>query len=89
MPKTAAQRQAMYRARRPFAGTDGNGERRLNLWISTHANLALERLARHYCVTKREFIERLVTAEEERILSTIILDSNEWNNYFQIAPVTQ
>ena len=89
MPKTAAQRQAMYRARRPFAGTDGNGERRLNLWLSTHADLALERLARHYRVTKREFIDRLVTAEDELILSTIILDSPEWNNYFQIAPVTQ
>jgi hypothetical protein len=89
MPKTAAQRQAIYRARRPFAGTDGNGERRLNLWISTHVDLALERLARHYSVTKRELIERLVTAEEERILSVIILDSPEWNNYRQIVSVTQ
>ena len=89
MPKTAAQRQAIYRARRPFAGTDGNGERRLNLWISTHADLALERLARHHGLTKRELIERLVTAEDDRVLSTIILDSPEWNNYFQRASVTQ
>jgi hypothetical protein len=88
MPKTTAQRQAIYRARRPFAGTDGNGEKRLNLWFSTHANLALERLAHHYCVTKREFIERLLTLEDERILSTIILDSPEWHNYFQLASVT-
>jgi len=79
----------MYRARRPFAGTDGNGERRLNLWLSTHADLALERLVHHLGVTKREFIERLLTAEDNRILSTLILDSPEWNNYFQIAPVTQ
>ncbi|MER2543409.1 MAG: hypothetical protein ABTS16_08150, partial [Candidatus Accumulibacter phosphatis] len=60
MAKTAAQRQAAYRARRPHAGEDGNGERRLNLWVSTHTDLAIERLARRYCVTKREIVERLV-----------------------------
>ena len=32
MPTSNAQRQAAYRARRPHAGEDGNGERRLNLW---------------------------------------------------------
>ena len=85
MAKTAAQRQAQYRARRPHAGNDGNGERRLNLWLSTKADLAIERLARRYCVTKREIIERLAIAEDDRTSSAIDLDSNEWNEYFGTA----
>ena len=89
MAKSAAERQAVYRARRPFAGTDGNGERRLNLWLSTRADSALERLARRNGVTKRELIERLLIAEDDRILATIDLDSPEWENYFQIDAVTQ
>jgi hypothetical protein len=40
MAKTAAERQAAYRARRPHAGNGGNGERRLNVWIDTRASLA-------------------------------------------------
>lgn len=82
MAKTAAERQAKYRARRPHAGNDGNGERRLNLWLSTAADLAIERLARRYCVTKREIIERLVIAQDERISSNIEFDSPEWCKYF-------
>ena len=39
MAKTAAQRQAAYRTRRPHAGNDGNGERRLSVWIDTGASL--------------------------------------------------
>jgi hypothetical protein len=89
MAKTAAERQAAYRARRPFAGSDGNGEHRLNLWLSTRADSALERLARRYCVTKREIIERLVIAEDDRVLASIDLDSPAWKSYFQIDTVTQ
>ena len=89
MAKTAAQRQASYRARRPHAGEDGNGERRLNLWVSTRTDLAIERLARRYCVTKREIVERLVTAEEDRLIATLDLDLPEWDQYFSGAPVTQ
>jgi hypothetical protein len=89
MAKTAAQRQAHYRARRPFAGHDGNGERRLNLWLSTSAHLAIQRLARRYGVTQREIIERLAIAEDDRASSGIDPDSPEWNSYFGIANVTQ
>ena len=89
MAKTAVQRQAQYRARRPHAGDDGNGERRLSLWVSSGTTLALDRLARRYCVTKQEMIERLVTAEDDRVLSKIELDSPEWDVYFGTAVVTQ
>jgi hypothetical protein len=67
MAKTAAQRQAAYRARRPHAGNDG---------------LALARLARRYAVTQRALIERLVIAEDERILAGMELDSPQWHAYF-------
>ena len=87
--KTAAQRQALYRARRPHAGEDGNGERRLNLWVSTRTDLAIERLARRYCVTKREIVERLVTTMDDRIIATLDIDAPEWDQYFTAASVTQ
>lgn len=82
MAKTTAQRQAAYRARRPHAGNDGNGERRLSVWIDTRASLALARLARRYAVTQRGLIEQLVIAEDERILADIELDSMQWRTYF-------
>lgn len=87
MAKTAAQRQAQYRARRPFAGREGNGERRLNVWIDTGADLALERLARRYCVTKRQMIERLVAAEDDYIIKGIEPDSPDWAAYFGVTPL--
>ncbi|MEB0023815.1 hypothetical protein [Actimicrobium sp. CCI2.3] len=82
MAKTAAQRQAEYRARRPFQGKDGNGERRLQGWITTGGALALDRLARRYGVTKQEMMERLINAEDERIVAELKPDSPEWDAYF-------
>jgi hypothetical protein len=87
MAKTASQRQAAYRARRPHAGYDGNGERRLSVWIETRAALALARLARRYGVTQRALIERLVIAEDERILAGIKHDSAQWCAYFATPPL--
>ena len=54
-----------------------------------YAALAIERLARRYCVTKREIVERLVTAEEDRLLTTLDLDLPEWDQYFSGDSVTQ
>lgn len=65
--KTNAERQAAYRARRPYEGPGGNGERRVNMWVGTGAYLALERLSRRYGVTKKEVLERLILAEAEKI----------------------
>ena len=87
MAKTAAQRQSAYRARRAHAGPDGNGERHLSVWIDTSTWLALARLARRYAVTKRSMIERLVLAEEERILAAIEFDSPQWCAYFDDKPL--
>jgi hypothetical protein len=79
MAKTGAERQKEYRAKRPFAGD--NGERRVNTWVATRTYLAMERLANRYGVTKRELLEHLVTAEEEKVLKDIKLDSPEGEQY--------
>lgn len=89
MAKTAAERQAAYRANRHRAGPNGNGERRLNTWVSTAAHLALERLARRYGVTQREVLERLIRAEDEGVLAGIEADTTEWDAYFGMRTVTQ
>lgn len=89
MAKTQAQRQKEYRDRRQFAGQDGNGERRLNTWVSTRASLALERLAKRYGLTKRDMIEQLVVREEDRLLSQMKSDTPQWNQYFSDPDVTQ
>ena len=80
--KTTAQRQAKYRAKRPFAGKDDNGERRINSWVNTGTYLALERLARHYGITKREMLERVVVAEDDRITATLVND-DLWEAYHE------
>lgn len=82
MAKTAAERQAAYRARRPIAG--GNGERRLNTWVSTGTHLALERIATRDGVTQRQVLERLICVEDDRILAGMAPDTPEWLAYFDI-----
>jgi hypothetical protein len=87
MPKTAAERQAAYRARQSGAVSEGDGKRRVSVWLSTGCALALGRLARRYGVTQQALIERMLLAEDERILSTIASDSVEWSEYFGLAPL--
>ena len=77
MPKSNAQRQADYRARRCL----GEGEHRLHTWISTAADRALTRLAHHHGQSKREVLERLLIAADDAILHTLELDTPEWNAY--------
>ena len=50
--------------------------------IDTRVALALSRLARRYAVTQQALIERLVLAEDKRILAGIKLDSAQWRAYF-------
>jgi hypothetical protein len=85
MVKTAAERQAKYRSGRAFSGKDGEGQRRVDVWLSTESALALKRIARRYGVTQQVLIEKLLLAEDERILKGISVDSVEWNKYFGIS----
>lgn len=85
--KTSAQRQAAYRSRRPTAGPDHNGERRLTVWVSTGAAMALARLARRYQVTQRTMVEHLLTAADDDVLRTLAADTAELDTYLSLAPL--
>ena len=87
MAKTVSERQAAYRARRDTAGVDGNGQRRVSMWLSTGAALAMARLASRYGVTQRELVEKMLLAEDERVLATLSIDTPEWGMYFARKPV--
>jgi hypothetical protein len=82
MEKTTAERQAAYRERQDSGGVDGNGQRRVSMWLSTEAALALRRLSSRYGVTQRELVENMLLAEDERILATMKIDTTEWDSYF-------
>ena len=82
MAQTAAQRQAQYRQRRVAAGVDGNGEQRLNAWVSTGAQMALVRLARRDKGAMRAVLERLILAEDQKNLAGLEVGSAEWKAYF-------
>jgi hypothetical protein len=76
MARTAAERQAAYRKNRATAGD--NGERRINVWVSTATALALQRLARRGAV-----IEELVLAADEQAAAG--LTEEEWAEYFSVT----
>ena len=80
MARTAAERQAAYRKNRATAGD--NGERRINVWVSTATALALQRLARRGAVTQRSVIEELVLAADEQAAAG--LTEEEWAEYFSV-----
>ena len=84
MAKTNAERQAAYRKQRAFAGPGGNGERRLNTFVSTGTALALARLAKRYGVTKREMLERLINEADQLIEDTLQTDE-EWEIYHNVT----
>ncbi len=81
--RTAAERQAAYRKARATAGE--NGERRINTWVATGAALALGRLARHHGVTRREMLESLITAADDKITAKLDPRSRKWDVYFDVT----
>jgi hypothetical protein len=82
MPKTSAERQAAYRSRR----NDGDGDHRLNTWISTSAYFALARLARHQGLSRRAVLEQLVIAADQAILDSLEFETPEWEAYLGVTP---
>jgi hypothetical protein len=71
-----------------YAGCEGNGERRLNVWVESGTALALARLARREGLTQRAMLERLVRAAEEQVLAGLDLGTPAWAEYFDTR-VTQ
>ena len=57
------------------------------MWLSTGAALAMARLASRYGVTQRELVEKMLLAEDERVLGTLSIDNPEWEMYFARRPV--
>ena len=82
MAKSTAERQAAYRERQDSGGIDGNGQRRISMWLSSGAAFAMARLASRYGVTQRALFENMVPAQDERVLATIMIDTPESNTYF-------
>lgn len=64
MALTTAERQRAYRASRPSARE--NGERRLDMWVSTATALNLARIAAHRGETRIQVIERLLAEADRR-----------------------
>jgi hypothetical protein len=61
-----AERQAAYRRRH-----SENGGGRINMALSAHAEFALRRLARHYGVTQKATLERLIGEAESAVIATL------------------
>lgn len=78
MGLSAAERQRAYRARR----NEGEGDRRLNTWVTMGAYLALRRLARHSGGSQREVLQRLISDADDAILRDLDPDSAAWADYF-------
>lgn len=77
MSKTVAQRQSEYRARRD----DGEGERRINTWVSCTTYFALRRLAKRHGVSGRHILEQLICVADAATLKTLKLDTPQWDEY--------
>lgn len=66
MTKSSKERQQEYRDRQRLKKID----QRIDLWISSQAYSALERLTMHFNATKRDVIERLVINLDTQVTAT-------------------
>ena len=65
-----------------------NGARRVEVWLTTAASCALDRLAVHQKTTRRDVIERLLIAEQDRIKES--LSDVEYEQFmYGLLPVTR
>ena len=85
MGKTSAERQRNYRERR----RQGDGDRRLDTWISAQAYSALERLSECLGITRRKTIELLVITVDTDVSAISKPDPTEWDAYFATPVVTR
>jgi len=81
MAKTNAERQAEYRKR----AMQGEKRLRINTWVSIDTAVALERLARHYGVTKRAMLEELIRQADRDVLDGLEPGSEESREYFGVT----
>ena len=80
-PRSNAQRQADYRQRH-LRSEDGHLQR-LGLMVDQHAKLALQRLAKCYCVTQRSMLEDLIMqAQRVAVDEAIAISPNGHADYY-------
>lgn len=77
MAKTTAERQKEYRKNRGVAGE--NGERRINMFVSTGAFLSLKRLATHNGLTQRAMLEKLIA--DAGHMATVDMPDDAFDKY--------
>lgn len=75
MALTNAEKQARYRAARPFASE--NGERRISSWVKSGTSFSLERLARHFDLTQREVLENIIESAHEAATARMTDDERD------------
>ncbi len=85
MAKSVSERQASYRKRK----REGDTDFRLDTWISSDANEALNRLAAYHSISKREMLERLLANTDRAIANSLSLDGNEKKDYYRVSILTK
>ena len=82
MAMTNTERQRRYRQTRATAH-QGEGEKRLNTWISTKAHLALKRLSAFEDAPQRTIIERLLLQADQANLDALGSNEDEFDTYLR------
>ncbi|EBZ1028208.1 hypothetical protein D7O18_27075 [Salmonella enterica subsp. enterica serovar Muenchen] len=82
MAMSNSEKQRRYRNNKHHRGEYGDA--RINTFVTFQAYAALERLSRHYNITKRQALELLINTADETIRKNLIVDSDEWEKYWNI-----
>ncbi|EBZ8545465.1 hypothetical protein EHB76_24030 [Salmonella enterica subsp. enterica serovar Muenchen] len=82
MAMSNSEKQRRYRKNKHRRGEYGDA--RINTFVTFEAAAALERLSRHYNITKRQTLELLLNTADETIRKNLIVDSDEWEKYWNI-----
>lgn len=82
MALSNSEKQRNYRLNRFKRGE--YGDYRINTFVKFEASSSLERLARHYKITKRQVLESLLIAADKAILNSLEPDSAEYKEYWNI-----
>ena len=80
MAQSNAERQAAFRSR--HLHDEGGTSERLNVVITLHAKLSLERLASCYGVTQRAILERILQDAEQDVIKATHQLPNSQNDYY-------
>ncbi len=80
MALTNAEKQARYRAARPYAD-NGDGERRIASWVTSYTSFSLERLARHFGLSQRDVLENIIESATKS--ATAEMNDDERDHFYR------